>query len=59
MQNLTLNKALHRLGFTARPGDMKGTKDILRGEVVVLRNKRAGEVWNWLRNQKKKESADQ
>ncbi len=59
MQNLTLNEALHRLGFTTKPGGIKGTKDILRGGVVVLRNKRAGEVWNWLRNQKKKESADQ
>ena len=52
----TLNEALRRLNYTTRPGLMRGRKDILSGESVVLRNKTAGDVWRWLKN-RKKESA--
>ena len=60
-RDLSLNEVLALLGLTTRPGRVKGTKDILHRDVVVLQNKRARDVWLWLDktfNNQKKESAE-
>lgn len=48
MTEISLNDALHALGYTTRPARAMHKKDILKGGVVVFTGA-AGEVWAWLR----------
>jgi hypothetical protein len=49
----TLKEALRERGYSTTPGKRMGRRDVIKDGRPVLRDKTAGEVWNWLNNRKK------
>ena len=49
----TLKEALRERGYTLAPSKRAGRQNVSRCGRPVLREKTAGEVWNWLNNRKK------